>query len=435
MVLKTGSLFEKSALRSEPLAERLRPQSIDRVVGQGHLLGEGKPLRRFLEAKKLPSIILWGPPGCGKTTLAQLLSKEVGLYFESVSALVSGVADLRKAFDEAKERRLVGQNTLLFVDEIHRFSRSQQDVFLSSVEKGIITLVGATTENPSFELNSALMSRCRVLVLHRLEDDTLEQLLARAEELENKSLPLTHEARQTLVRMADGDGRTILNFAETLFLYPSDAFLDSAQLVEAVQRRAPLYDKAQDGHYNLISALHKAVRGSDPQAALYWFCRMIDAGENPLFIARRLVRMAVEDIGLADPQALTQTIAAQQSYEFLGSPEGELALAQAVVYVAMAPKSNAVYMGYKKALKVAAEKGSLPPPKHILNAPTHLMETLDYGKDYIYDHNTPEGFSGQNYFPDGMKPEVFYAPKGRGQEEHTLRRLMELEELRKKLSL
>ena len=416
------------------MADRLRPNCVGEVIGQDHLLGEGKPLRRLLEAKKLPSIILWGPPGCGKTTLARLLAKEVGLEFEVVSAIVGGVADLRKVFESAKERKAIGRDTLLFVDEIHRFNRAQQDVFLASIEEGTIILVGATTENPSFELNAALMSRCRVFVLNRLTEESLEMLLKKAEERENKKLPLTKDAREMLVRMADGDGRAILNFAESLFLYPESPLLDSSQLREAVQRRAPLYDKAQEGHYNLISALHKSIRGSDPDASLYWFCRMVDAGEDLLFVARRFIRMAVEDIGLADPKALSQAIAAKQAYEFLGSPEGELALAQTAIYLAVAPKSNATYVAYNKALSTAKKLGSLAPPKHILNAPTGLMKNLGYGEGYVYDHDTEEGFSGQDYFPEGIERPSFYQPKGRGFEERISSKLKELENLRKNKS-
>lgn len=427
--LKTGNLFEKVSSKTRPLADRLRPQQVNEIIGQDHLLGEGKPLRRLLEAKKLSSMILWGPPGCGKTTLARLLAKEVDLELEAISAIVGGVADLRKVFESAKDRKAMGKDTLLFVDEIHRFNRAQQDVFLSSIEEGIITLVGATTENPSFELNAALMSRCRVFVLNRLSEEDLESLLKRAEVQEGKKLPLTSEARETLIRMADGDGRAVLNFAESLFLYSGN--LDSPKLIEAIQRRAPLYDKAQEGHYNLISALHKSVRGSDPDASLYWFCRMVDAGEDLLFIARRLIRMAAEDIGLADPNALNQAIAAKEAYEFLGSPEGELALAQSVLYLAMAPKSNSTYVAYKKALQATKELGSLSPPKHILNAPTGLMKSLGYGKDYLYDHDTEEGFSGQNYFPEGIERLSFYQPKGLGFEEEILKRLREFEILRK----
>ena len=415
------------------MADRLRPKYINEIVGQEHLLSQGKPLRRWLEGKKLPSIILWGPPGCGKTTLARLLAKEVSMEFETVSAIVGGVADLRKVFDMAKSRKEMGQETLLFVDEIHRFNRAQQDVFLSSMEEGIITLVGATTENPSFELNPALLSRCQVLVLNRLTEKNLHVLLRRAEQHEKKQLPLTDQARDLLTRLADGDGRTILNFAETLFLYPATPLLEPEQLLEAIQRRAPLYDKGQEGHYNLISALHKSVRGSDPDASLYWFCRMLDGGEDPLFIARRLVRMAVEDIGLADPLALTQAIAAKEAYQFLGSPEGELALAQCVIYLATAPKSNAAYVAYKQAAHIAKQSGSLPPPHHILNAPTNLMKNMGYGKEYVYDHDTKEGFSGQDYFPDGIELQTFYQPKGYGAEAEILDRLQEWARLRGKI--
>ena len=428
--LKTPSLFEKKLTEGAPLAERLRPKTINDIIGQDPILGEQKPLRRFLEAKKLPSIILWGPPGCGKTTLARLLAKEVNFAFDCVSAIVGGVSDLKKAFETAKERKLLGQNTLLFVDEIHRFNRAQQDAFLPSLEDGTITLVGATTENPSFGLNAALLSRCHVLVLQRLQEEHLELLLQRAESFEKKSLPLTPESRQTLIRMADGDGRTILNFAESLFLYDAETLLTPEKLSSILQKRPPIYDKAQEGHYNLISALHKSVRGSDPDASLYWFCRMVQGGEDLKFIARRLIRMAVEDIGLADPKALEQAVSAQRAYDFLGSPEGELALAQCVVYLSMAPKSNAVYVAYKKALQKADETGSLAPPAHILNAPTQLMKNLGYGKGYTYDHDTESGVSGQNYFPDSMPRQTFYAPKGIGHEEKILKRLCELNNLR-----
>ncbi len=428
MSFKAPSMFMS---KIKPLADLLRPQNIKDIIGQEHLLGEGKPLKRFLEARQLPSLILWGPPGCGKTTLARLLAKEIGIEFETVSALASGVTDLRKVFDSAREAKALGKETLLFVDEIHRFNRAQQDVFLSSIEEGTVILVGATTENPSFALNAALLSRCRVLVLNRLESASLEMLLRKAEAYKGKTLPLTEEARNTLVQMADGDGRTILNLAESLFLYENDKLLDPALLREVVQRRAPLYDKDQEGHYNLISALHKSIRGSDPDAALYWFSRMVDAGEDCLFIARRLIRAAAEDIGLADPYALTQAVAAKETFKFLGSPEGELALAQCVVYLALAPKSNAIYLAYKKAMKVAKEHGSLPPPKHILNAPTFLMKDLGCGKDYIYDHDTEEGFSGQNYFPEQMERQAFYQPKGRGREAEILVKLEKLNTLRK----
>lgn len=430
MPLQNENLFESLVSKTKPLADRLRPQRIDQIIGQQHILGPGKPLTRWLEAKKLPSLLLWGPPGCGKTTLARLLAQQVGLQFASVSPIVGGVSDLRKVFEVAKDHKAVGRQTLLFVDEIHRFNRAQQDVFLAPMEEGTITLVGATTENPSFELNPALLSRCQVLVLNRLNEKNLEALLERAEVEEKKTLPLTLQAREMVCRLADGDGRAILNMAESLFLYPMASLLEPEQLLEAIQRRAPLYDKAQEGHYNLISALHKSVRGSDPDAALYWFCRMLDGGEDPLFIARRLVRIAVEDIGLADPTALTQAIAARDAYAFLGSPEGELALAQCVIYLATAPKSNAAYVAYKQAVQAAKTYGSLLPPKHILNAPTHLMKTLGYGKEYIYDPNTEEGFSGQNYFPENMERKTFYKPKGLGVEAAILERLKEWARLR-----
>ncbi len=410
-----------------PLADKLRPQVTQDIVGQDHLLGPGKALSQLLEAKKLPSFILWGPPGCGKTTLARLIAKEVGLEFQTVSALVGGVADLRKVFDQSYG------NTLLFVDEIHRFNRAQQDAFLSALEEGRIILVGATTENPSFVLNAALLSRCRVFVLNRLEEDALNQLLAKAERVMEKSLPLNKEARATLVQMADGDGRALLNFAETLFLY--DAPMDPEQLTEVIQRRAPLYDKSNENHYNLISALHKSIRGSDPDAALYWFCRMVDGGEDMRFIARRLIRMAVEDIGLADPRALAQAVDAKNAYEFLGSPEGDLALAQVVLYLAVAPKSNAAYVAYKKALQCAKSSGSLPPPSHSLNAPTKLMKDLGYGKDYKYDHDSKDGFSGQNYFPDALPRQSLYEPTDRGLEAKIAEKLKALKEQREKNSV
>ena len=364
--------------------------------------------------------------------MARLLAREIDYEFESVSGVTSGIIELRKAFDKAQEKKALGKKTLLFVDEIHRFNRSQQDVFLAPIEDGLITLVGATTANPSFELNAALLSRCQVLILERLTEVHLELLLTRAETFEKKTLPLNPEARLALIKLADGDGRALLNFAESLFLYPPETLLTPEELASAVQRRMPIYDKAQEGHYNLISALHKSIRGSDPDAALYWFYRMVDGGEDPLFIARRLVRAAVEDIGLADPHALVQALAAKEAYTFLGSPEGELALAQCVIYLATAPKSNAVYVAQKEAMESAKRSGSLPPPKHILNAPTTLMKQLNYGKEYMYDHDTEEGFSGQNYFPEKMQRVRFYRPKGRGVEKEILDRLMYWDQLRGK---
>jgi putative ATPase len=432
MPSQTPTLFETLAQNARPLADRLRPQTLQEIIGQQHLLGAGKPLTRWLESKKLPSLILWGPPGCGKTTLARLLAQQLGFEFETLSPLTAGVPELRKVFERAYHHKSIGKQCLLFVDEIHRFNRAQQDVFLAPIEEGTLLLVGATTENPSFELNPALLSRCQVLTLHRLTLEELAHLLARAEEREHKKLPLTPEARDTLCRMADGDGRALLNRAEILFSYPAEPLLAPEQLSDAIQKRAPLYDKGQEEHYNLISALHKAVRGSDPDAALYWLCRMLEGGEDPLFLARRLVRMAVEDIGLAEPAALTHAIAARDAYLFLGSPEGELALANSVVYLATAPKSNAAYVAYKKARHAAKASGSLPPPKHILNAPTVLMKKLGYGSGYIYDPDTEEGFSGQNYFPEEMQRPSFYTPKGEGKEKEILDRLEEWTRLREK---
>ncbi len=420
------SLFEAAGMDEgapRPLADKLRPAKLEDVVGQDHIIGPDAPLGRMIAKGRLSSIILWGPPGTGKTTIARLLAGHAGLHFEQISAIFSGVADLRKVFEAAKARRLAGQGTLLFVDEIHRFNRAQQDSFLPHMEDGTIILVGATTENPSFELNAAVLSRAQVLVLHRLDEAALEKLLTRAEEHEGKHLPLTDDSRETLKAMADGDGRFLLSLAEELFELEVDAPLDPKALVETVQRRAPVYDKAQEGHYNLISALHKSVRGSDPDAALYYLARMLAGGEDPLFIARRLVRMAYEDIGLADPAAATQALAAKDAYDFMGSPEGELALAQATIYLATAPKSNAAYIAMKGAQKAARETGSLLPPKHILNAPTKLMGEQGYGKGYVYDPDTPEGFSGQDYFPEEMGRQAFYRPVERGFEREIQKRL------------
>ena len=425
--------LEKGAPR--PLADRLRPQKLSEVVGQAQILGPDGVLTRMLRSGRLSSMILWGPPGCGKTTVARLIAEETELDFEQLSAIFSGVQDLRKAFDRAKGRRSQGKGTLLFIDEIHRFNRAQQDSFLPHMEDGTITLIGATTENPSFELNAALLSRAVVLTFERHDEDSLETLLQRAESEEGQALPLDAEAREAIKAMADGDGRTIINLAEEVFAAsePGADPIDRAQLVQLVQRRAPLYDKGRDGHYNLISALHKAVRGSDPDGALYWLCRMLDGGEDRLFIARRLVRMAVEDIGLADPQAVTQALAAKDTFDFLGSPEGELALAQATIYLATAPKSNAAYVAYKAAMRAAKEHGSLAPPKHILNAPTKLMEDEGYGAGYAYDHDAPDGFSGQNYFPDEIDQRpIFYDPPERGFEREIRKRLTYWDGLRRK---
>ncbi len=423
------NLFQAAGLEAaapRPLADRLRPKTLAEVTGQDHIVGPDGTLTRLIAGGRLPSLVLWGPPGCGKTTIARLLAHETRLQFEQLSAIFSGVQELRKAFDRAKLGREQGKGTLLFIDEIHRFNRAQQDSFLPHMEDGTITLVGATTENPSFELNAALLSRATVLTLNRLDDTALDDLLKRAEAEMGRELPLDGDARATLIGMSDGDGRSILNLAEDVFsAFPVGGKAGTPEeLVRVVQRRAPIYDKSREGHYNLVSALHKSVRGSDPDAALYWFCRMLDGGEDRLFLARRLVRMAVEDIGLADPQALVVCNAAKDAYDFLGSPEGELALAEAVIYLATAPKSNANYVAFKAAMRAAKSHGSLAPPKIILNAPTKLMEDEGYGTGYEYDHDAPEAFSGQNYFPDEFRDRpLYYDPPERGFEREIRKRL------------
>ena len=429
------SLFDSTI--AQPLADRLRPQTIDEVVGQDHLLSADAPLGRMLITGKVSSFILWGPPGCGKTTIARLLAHHTDMAFEPISAVFSGVADLRKIFETAKQRRQVGQATILFVDEIHRFNRSQQDGFLPYVEDGTVVLVGATTENPSFELNAALLSRCKVFVLKRLTEDSLESIIARAEKLTGRTLPLVPQAREQLKAMADGDGRYLSNMLEALFDLPdrdlANGPLSVEKMMTVVARRPAVYDKDREGHYNLISAVHKSMRGSDPDAALYWVARMMTAGEDPKYIFRRLTRFAVEDIGMADPNALLQAVSAWQAYERLGSPEGDLALAQLVIYLATAPKSIGVYKGWNAAVRAAKETGSLMPPMNILNAPTKLMKELGYNEGYEYDPDTVNGFSGANYFPKEMGRQKFYHPIERGFEREIVKRIAYWDKLRKEI--
>ncbi len=430
-------LFQAAGLTDDaprPLADRLRPESIEDVVGQDHLLSLEAPIGRMLAQGRLASLILWGPPGTGKTTIARLLAKRANLDFEQLSAIFSGVKDLRAAFEAAEGRRAAGKGTLLFVDEIHRFNRAQQDGFLPFVERGVVTLVGATTENPSFELNGALLSRTQVMVLKRLDDAALGRLLWRAEALYGKSAPLTEDGKAALMAMADGDGRYFLNLVEEVFAWSRKTPIDASSLMAALQKRAPSYDKDREEHYNLISAWHKATRGSDPDAALYWFCRMLEGGEDPLFLARRMIRAASEDVGLADPTALMICNEAAVAYERLGSPEGELALAQACIHLATAPKSNAAYVAYKAARAAARETGSLMPPAHILNSPTGMMKQLGYGSGYQYDHDAADSFSGQNYFPNEMERQEFYQPKGAGREAAIREKLEQWAKLRRERS-
>ena len=424
---------EAPAPENAPLADRIRPRSLEEVVGQEHLTGPDGAIGRMVAAGKLASMILWGPPGTGKTSIARLLADAVGMRFVMISAVFSGVADLKKIFAEARTAARAGQQTLLFVDEVHRFNRSQQDGFLPYVEDGTVTLVGATTENPSFELNAALLSRSQVLILRRLDHDALEELVRRAERLEERALPVTSEAREALIASADGDGRFLLNQVETLFSVDIAEPLGPPELSDLLHRRVPVYDKDREGHYNLISALHKSLRGSDPDAALYYLARMLVAGEEPLYVLRRLTRAAVEDVGLADPNAVLQCLAAKEMYDFLGSPEGEIGIVQACLYLATAPKSNATYMAQKKAWRSASETGSLMPPMHILNAPTRLMKDVGYGKGYAYDHDADEGFSGQNYWPEELEPQSFYEPSDRGFEARVRERLEYWEQRRKGL--
>src|SRR4051794_16346284 len=424
---------DETPAANAPLADRLRPRSLDDIVGQEHLTGADGAIGRMVAAGKLASMILWGPPGTGKTSIARLLADAVGLRFVAISAVFSGVADLKKLFAEARTAARTGQKTVLFVDEIHRFNRAQQDGFLPYVEDGTVTLVGATTENPSFELNAALLSRCQVLILRRLDHDALEEIVRRAEELEDCGLPVTPEAREALIASADGDGRFLLNQVETLFSIEITEPLGPAELSDLLHRRVPVYDKDREGHYNLISALHKTIRGSDPQAALYYLARMVVAGEEPLYLLRRLTRAAVEDIGMADPNALLQCLAAKEMYDFLGSPEGEIGIAQACLYLATVPKSNATYVAQKSAWRSAKETGSLMPPMHILNAPTKLMKTVGYGHGYAYDHDADEGFSGQNYWPEEMAAQAFYQPTDRGFEAKVRERLEYWQQRRKEL--